>query len=129
MISLVEVVTPNLEEAAGMLGADPGTAPDELAAGLLALGARVVVIKMGDRGAVAADQNGVEYYPAFEVAAVDTTAAGDAFTAALTLGLVGGKPLAAAVRGANAAGALAATRLGAQPSMPTRTELEKFLRR
>jgi ribokinase len=60
---------------------------------------------------------------------VDTTAAGDAFSAALAVSLAEGKDLEEAVRVANAAGALATTREGAQPSMPTRAELEAFLGR
>jgi ribokinase len=58
---------------------------------------------------------------------VDTTAAGDAFSAALAVCLAEGQGLEQAVRTANAAGALAVTRAGAQPSMPTRAELETFL--
>ena len=58
---------------------------------------------------------------------VDTTAAGDAFSAALSVGIVEGKSLEEAVAFANAAGALAVTKLGARPSIPTLAELETFL--
>ena len=58
---------------------------------------------------------------------VDTTAAGDAFVGGFAVALAEGRPLSDAVRFANAAGALAVTKLGAQPSLPTRQEVEQFL--
>jgi len=61
------------------------------------------------------------------VQAVDTTAAGDVFNGSLAVGLAEGMPLTGAVRFANAAAALSVTRLGAQPSAPTRSEIESFL--
>jgi ribokinase len=63
------------------------------------------------------------------VPVADTTAAGDAFVGAFAVALAEGWPVIEAVRWANAAGALAVTKFGAQPSMPTRTELEEFLRK
>lgn len=65
-------------------------------------------------------------YP-YEVKAVDATAAGDAFTAALATTLGEGMELPRAMRFANAAGALAVTVFGAQPSMPTRAQVEKMM--
>lgn len=62
------------------------------------------------------------------VTAVDTVGAGDAFTAALTVALVEGAEPVEALRFACAAGAAAATRAGAQPSLPTREEVEALLR-
>jgi ribokinase len=67
------------------------------------------------------------HVPAFPIVPVDTTAAGDAFLGGLAVGLVDGLPLSEAVRLAAAAGALAATRAGAQPSLPTRREALAFL--
>jgi ribokinase len=67
--------------------------------------------------------------PTVRVEAVDTTAAGDAFTAALAVGLAEGRPMADAVRLGCAAGTLAVTRFGAQPAMPTRAEVDAFLHR
>jgi len=64
----------------------------------------------------------------FKVKAVDTTAAGDVFNGALVVALGEGRPLRDAVRFANAAAAISVTRMGAQPSAPTRAEIEKFLR-
>jgi sugar/nucleoside kinase (ribokinase family) len=67
------------------------------------------------------------HQPAFEVAAVDTTGAGDAFSGALAWAMAAGAPLDDAVRMAAAAGALATRRLGARASLPDRDELEAFL--
>jgi ribokinase len=67
--------------------------------------------------------------PGFKVKTVDSTAAGDIFNGALSVALVEGKALPAAVRFANAAAALSVTQLGAQPSAPNRADIEKFLRR
>ena len=64
---------------------------------------------------------------AFAVDAVDSTGAGDAFTAALAVSLSEGRELEAAVSFANAAGAAAVTVLGAQPSMPSRSDVERIL--
>jgi ribokinase len=61
------------------------------------------------------------------VAAIDTTGAGDAFNGALAVALAEGRRLADAVRFANAAAALACTRRGAQPSMPSRADVERLL--
>jgi ribokinase len=67
------------------------------------------------------------FVPAFKVNAVDTVAAGDAFNGGLAVALVEGQPLERAIRWGAAAGALSATRPGAQPSMPGRAEFETFL--
>ena len=69
-----------------------------------------------------------DHVPAFDVEAVDTVAAGDAFGGALGVALAEGRDLAAAVRFASAAGAVAVTRPGAQAAMPSRDEVESLLR-
>ncbi|NLX54991.1 MAG: ribokinase [Planctomycetaceae bacterium] len=92
-------------------------------------GPRVVVITLGAQGAyVAADQSAVTHVPAFAVQPVDATAAGDTFCGALAAALVEGQPLARATTFANAAAAISVTRLGAQPSIPARPDIEQFLR-
>jgi ribokinase len=102
----------------------------ETAAGaLLAKGPKTVVLTLGARGAYVAG-NGVRgLVPGFAVEAVDTTAAGDVHCGALAVALVEGRPLLEAVRFANAAAALSATKLGAQPSAPRRAEVEALLSR
>jgi ribokinase len=74
-------------------------------------------------------RRGSKHFPAYKVEAVDPTAAGDAFTAALTVRVAAGAEIEDAIRYANLAGALAVTKLGAQPSLPTRTEVEAFAAR
>ena len=64
---------------------------------------------------------------AFRVNVIDTTAAGDTFLGALASGLSENKPIREALKFANGAGALATTKLGAQPSLPLRKDLEVFL--
>jgi ribokinase len=98
-----------------------------VAAALRVLGPPRVIVTLGGDGAVLADEAGIRHVPAHAVAAVDTTAAGDAFTGALATAVGRGAGWDDAVRLAAAAGALAATRLGAQPSLPTRKEWETFL--
>jgi ribokinase len=112
-----------------MTGARVSTIDEARHAGekLLELGAGNVVLKLGSRGCLGWAEGRVALHlPAFPIHAVDTTAAGDAFTAALAAGW-GQMPLEDLLRFANAAGALAATQAGAQPSMPTRDAVDSFL--
>jgi ribokinase len=125
LLACVDVLTPNEKEAGDLTGA-----PDSLgqaARRLLDMGVETVVITLGARGALIATPEGQQTVPGFPVEAVDTTAAGDAFNGGLAAALAEGRPLAEAVRFANACGALAATRLGAQPSLPTAEEVDVFL--
>jgi ribokinase len=123
-----DVLTPNEHEAALLAGSRRRGA-DALAKALLGRGPSRVVLKLGGRGALARGQGGwaVEA-PAFEVKAVDTTAAGDAFTGALAVALGEQQPWADALRFANAAGALCCTKLGAQPALPGRAAVDRLLR-
>ncbi|MFD9907573.1 ribokinase [Streptomyces sp. NPDC059063] len=97
--------------------------PQDWAKELLALGPRSVVVTLGERGALVATVEECELVPSVTVAAVDTTGAGDAFTAALAWRLGAGESLAAAARYAVKVGALAVTRAGAQASYPTAAEV------
>ncbi|MCD6552986.1 MAG: ribokinase, partial [Anaerolineae bacterium] len=82
---------------------------------------------LGEQGALLANARGMIHVPGYSVEVVDTTAAGDAFVGGFAVARAEGQPLPEAVRFANAAGALAVTRLGAQPSLPTRREVKQFL--
>lgn len=95
---------------------------------LLERGVRNLVVTLGERGARWASAAGSVEVPAFAVRAVDTVAAGDAFVGAFAAALAEGRPVSEALLRGNAAGALSVTRAGAQPSLPTRAELEAFLR-
>ncbi len=98
------------------------------ATNLLQKGPKAVVITLGKRGAVALDEFGLVSIPPYAVEAVDTTAAGDIFCGALAVALVEQQSLPDSVRFANSAAAVSVTRLGAQPSAPTRQEIELCLR-
>jgi len=82
---------------------------------------------MGPRGLYFRNREEEIWMKAFPVKAVDATAAGDAFMGALACGLARRKSIREVLRFASAAGALAASKLGAQPSLPLRRELEDFL--
>jgi ribokinase len=90
-------------------------------------GPRGVMVTLGCDGACILDSAGSLYAPAFSVAPVDSTAAGDTFCGALAVALVEGRPLPDAVRFASAAAAIGVTRLGAQSSIPVRPEIDAFL--
>lgn len=94
------------------------------AAALLARGPGFVVITLGANGVVVAAAGVQAHVPAVRVEPVDTTAAGDCFCGALAVALVEGQLLEQAARFASAAAAVSVTRLGAQPSLPTRVEVE-----
>ena len=93
---------------------------------LLAAGVSGAIVTLGAKGALLSETGQAVLIPAQLVNAVDTTAAGDAFNGALAWALGSGMTLEQAVRQACLAGALAATRLGAQPSLPTKAELSRF---
>ncbi len=131
LLERITVLTPNEGEAQRILNrAEEETdAPTSLAAALLESGVGAAVMTLGAAGAVIATPDGVEHVHGFRVSAVDTVAAGDCFTGALAVEFAAGRSLRDAVRFANAAAALSVTRRGAQPALPTRTEVEAFLNR
>ena len=127
LLARVDYLVVNEVEARLLAGAD-GAGPVDAARALLALGARHVVVTLGEAGSLlVGPDGGVVAAPAFPVHAVDTTAAGDGFVGAFAVALAAGQSGPEALRWGNAAGALAVTREGAQPSLPTRAELEAFL--
>lgn len=109
------------------LGVSTDAEIEAAATALLKEGPKTVILTLGARGAYVAAAGVRALVPAFEVEAVDTTAAGDVHCGALAVALVEGRPLLEAVRFANAAAALSVTRLGAQPSAPRRAEIEALL--
>ena len=135
LLALASLVTPNESELAALAAApllDGPTPDDEIdsrAARLIARGAGAVLVKLGARGARLVTPSRQAAWPAFPVEVVDTTAAGDAFNGALAVALAGRAALDDAIRFACAAGALSVTRAGAQPSMPTREEVDQLLGR
>jgi ribokinase len=112
----VDVLTPNEHEAA------------QLSQTLLAKRCARVVLKLGKRGSLMRTRDGPSVRAAsFPVKVVDTTAAGDAFTAALAVAMAEGRTWDNVLRFANAAGALCCTKLGAIPSLPTRAEVNALI--
>ncbi|MEZ4699860.1 MAG: ribokinase [Rhodothermales bacterium] len=124
----VDFLTPNLAEAERLSGIriDDEASARRAADAIHRLGAGTVLITRGDAGVYVSGDGFLEI-PPFHVEAVDTTACGDAFAAAFALALAENRPLEAAVRWAGAAGALAATRTGAQDAMPYREEVERMV--
>lgn len=94
---------------------------------LLEKGVKNVIVTLGEQGAVLVMPDEHLYAPAIPVKVIDTTAAGDSFVGAFAAALVNGSDLKSAVQYAVAAGCLAVTKLGAQPSIPTRQEIKNFL--
>ena len=124
------ILTPNETEAAQIAETDaPMDDMESLATHLLTTGVGAVVLTLGAVGCVLATPDGVEIVPAPPVRATDTTAAGDCFTGALASEIARGKSLRDAVVFGQYAAALSVTRSGAQNSLPTRTEVEAFLKR
>jgi ribokinase len=130
LLADVDILVPNeseLELLTGMPVTD--TASTEAATKiLLEKGVKSVIVTLGEKGALLVKSEKTELIPTFSVDVVDTTAAGDAFIGGLSAALLKGKPLEEAVRYGNASGALAATKFGAQPSLPTVDEVETLLK-
>jgi ribokinase len=131
LLRLVDFIVPNELEAQSLTGIKwkwkqeiPKTADR-----LLNMGAKNVVITLGPKGLYFKNRNQELWVEAFRVNVIDTTAAGDAFLGGLATSLSEDRPIQEALKFANGAGALATTKLGAQPSLPTRKELETFFAR
>lgn len=132
LLRRLEWITPNETETRLLLGlGGSDLAADAMigaAEALLERGPRGVLLKMGERGAFLAESDGNRAYIApYAVNAVDTTAAGDAFNGAFAVGLMRGKSSEESARFASAVAAISVTRHGAQPSMPSAEQVERFI--
>src|SRR4051794_1532935 len=129
LLKKTSILTPNETEAELLTGikVTDDASCSRAADILLSKGVQTVIITLGSRGAYAATSAFKQFVPAFKVKPVDTTAAGDTFNGALAVALAEGMPMIEAVQFANAAGAISVTRMGAQPSAPSRKEIEKLL--
>jgi len=130
LLALVDIVTPNESELASLTGGGPIRGADDIrrrAGLLLAQGARAVIVKCGADGARLFGALGEGDWAARPVPVVDTTAAGDTFNGALAVGLSDGLDIGVAIRRALDAATLSVTRPGAQPSMPTGTEVDAWV--
>lgn len=129
LLASVDFLIPNDWEAQLLTGVrikKKGDIP-KIAGRLLGMGVKNVVITLGPRGLFFKNEKEEIWMEAFHVKVVDTTAAGDAFMGALACGLSEGQPIQRTLKFANAAGALATTKLGAQPSLPWQKDIERFL--
>lgn len=127
---LVDVITPNEEEAASLADReDRGPADAGRSARILRdMGFRSVIVTLGGAGClVLSEMTGERRIAAPEVEVIDTVGAGDAFSGALAVALADGLDLVTAARWACAAGAFAVTRPGAQGALPSRREIERLL--
>lgn len=129
LIAPVDFIIPNETELSLLTGMEVKDNPsaEEAARVLLQRGAKHVIVTLGSRGALLVTDTRVEQVDPFEVNAVDTTAAGDAFIGGFATALLQDKSLEEAVRYGCACGALATTKFGAQPSLPTKEEAERFM--
>ena len=129
LLSLVDIITPNETEAQILTGVAVNTDQDAAnAAGVLhAKGIERVLITLGRRGVWLSESGRGQRIPGFDVNAVDTIGAGDTFNGALMTALLEQQTMADAIRFAHAAAAIAVTRHGAQPSVPWREEIDRFL--
>jgi ribokinase len=126
LLKLVDILTPNTGEACHLGGQETA---DEAARVLVKRGARTVIVTQGADGALLMEAEGrPRSFPSFPVDAVDATGAGDAFNGALACALGSGEPIDKAITFANAAGALATTKRGAQEAMPSRREIDDLRR-
>jgi ribokinase len=127
----IDILLPNEREVEALTGIAGGEVSDveRAARALIQRGCRSVVVTMGSRGALwVADSVGSAVpLPPFAVRQVDATAAGDAFCGVLAASLATGRDPLLALRRASAAGALATTKLGAEPSLPTGAEIDGLL--
>ncbi len=124
LLDQVDVLVPNTIELAQLTGIDPSGNAGELTAAARSLGVDTVVVTRGSAGGLIVTSDSAIEVPAPTISPVDTTGAGDSFCGALAAALAGGKSIHEATERAVHAGAIAATRPGAQPSMPSIGEVD-----
>jgi ribokinase len=126
----MHVLVVNESEAGSLLGASKPQTPAEAIAACLrlrAMGPESVLVTLGPAGVCGVDGSGEFHVPARAVRAIDSTAAGDTFCGALAVAMIEGQPIREAVGFAQKAAAISVTRVGAQTSIPTRTEIDAFV--
>ena len=124
----IDYLIPNESEAAALSGlpVDSLESAEKAAVQLISMGASNVIVTLGAKGALFANGSGCQHFPAPKVKAVDTTAAGDTFVGGFAAALAAGKSEVEAIRFGQIAAALSVTRAGAQPSIPTSSDVQAF---
>lgn len=130
LLPLLDIIRPNSSEAEFLTGikVEDRASARRAANALMKKGLSAVALQAGNGADLFVWPGGEEYLPHFKVKSIDATGAGDAFAAALCVGLAEGKSLAEAGRMASATAALKTLKLGAQAGLPSRRKLEQFLR-
>ena len=131
ILSLMDLLTPNETETEILTGMPTHSNEQaiEAAHNLLSKGIETVILTLGSRGSFLLTEKMGKRIPAYSVDVIDTTAAGDAFCGALAVILSNGSIIEEAIKIANAAGALAVTKLGAEPSLPTKKDIDQLINR
>jgi len=140
LIALTDFIIPNESELSLLTNqtVNDNLSAEKAAHILLRRGAKHVIVTLGSKGALIVDENASRHVDTYKVDVVDTTAAGDAFIGGFAAQLLGSDSLLSnvqeqalvlqkAVRYGCACGALATTQFGAQPSLPTKEEVEKLI--
>jgi ribokinase len=126
LLASADFITPNQTELEILTGG-PYTDPAAAARQLMVDDRQTIIVTLSAEGALIVTRDREEHVPAFPVTVVDSTGAGDAFSAGLAVALAEGRETAEAVRFANAVAALCVTRTGTAQSMPVRAALDEFL--
>lgn len=126
----VDILIPNESELALLtnLPVNDTSSAEVAAKELLKLGIKTVIVTLGSKGALLVTSTQVTHIDAYKVSVVDTTAAGDAFIGGFASAMLSGSSLEESVRYGCACGALATTKFGAQPSLPTKEETARFIK-
>ncbi|MFM8876619.1 MAG: ribokinase [Anaerolineae bacterium] len=129
LLSNVDILIPNESELALLTGlpVTDASSAEVAAKEILKQGVKTVIVTLGSKGALLVTATQVKNVDTYKVNVVDTTAAGDAFIGGFASSLLSGKSLEDSVRYGCACGALATTKFGAQPSLPTKDEVETFI--
>jgi ribokinase len=130
LIENIDYITPNETELSLLTGLEvkDASSAQEAAKALLKRGAKNVIVTLGSKGALLITGSNITQIDSYKVDVTDTTAAGDSFIGGFASALIRNTELEEAVKYGNACGALAVTKFGAQPSLPTKLEVETFIR-
>lgn len=128
LISNIDLLTPNETELELLSGVTINSEEDIIEASkvLIAKGIKQLIVTLGEKGCIYIDKDGHKRYSSNKVDAVDTTAAGDSFTAAVAVAMSEGKTVDEMIEFASKVGALTVTKFGAQSSLPYREEVDQY---